>query len=51
MNKKKYILEPDLVDAGRYYIIEHGENHVRTAIVIYHDFDLAVRILDILNKE
>ena len=49
--KKKYLLEPDLVNAGRYYINEHADNHVRTAIVVYQDFDLAKRILDILNSE
>lgn len=50
MNKNRYTLEPDLVEAGRYYIQEESENHYRTAVVIYYNFDLAKRILDILNN-
>jgi len=48
---KKYRLEPDLVEAGRYYIFEETENYTRTALIVYYDIDLAKRILDILNNE
>ena len=51
MNKTEYVLEPDLVEHGRYYIYEHTDNHVRTAIVVYYDFDLAQRILGFLREE
>jgi hypothetical protein len=51
MNKKEYVLEPDLVEHGRYYIQEHTADHVRTAIVVYYDFDLAQRIFHFLREE
>lgn len=51
MNKKEYILEPDLVEHGRYYLQEHTADHVRTACVVYYDFELAQRILHFLREE
>ncbi len=48
---KEYILEPDLVTPGRYYIQEHTENHVRTVITVFQDFDLAQRILKYLQED
>jgi hypothetical protein len=50
-NMKTYTLEVDLVQSGRYYLHEHTNTSDRTAIIVYHDFDLAKRILDILNTE
>lgn len=47
---KIYRLEPDLVQAGRYFIFEETENYTRTALVVYQDIDLARRITDILNN-
>lgn len=46
---KLYRLEPDLVKAGTYYILEETEDYTRTAVTIHSDIALAKRILDILN--
>ena len=48
---KKYVLEPDLVTPGRYYIQEYSEDKFRTAIIIYSDYDLAKRILEYLQED
>ncbi len=49
--KKKYVLEPDLVEHGRYYIYEHSDSGIRCAVIVYHNFDLAQRIIAVLNGE
>ncbi len=48
---KKYILEPDLVTQGRYFIQEHTDTGIRTALIVYQDFELATRILKYLQGE